>query len=376
MRAAAIVLVVYGHTAGQLPASGFDEPAFLARDGVGLFFVLSGFLVGGITYRRLEARDGPIWSTVLDLWQRRWLRTLPNYYLFLLINIGLVYTGIRPGILNMNVAGFFVLVQNLIVPVDLFFGESWSLALEEWFYLLLPLLVVMFTWRRSFKWGFLLATVVLLVAPIVSRYHAGATLASPHLFDAFVGMIVVHRLDAIAWGVLAMWLMHHSPPPTLRARQLLFALGIVGLVTLFHAQDWHNVWFSANIYFLVSAICMALLLPLLVYFRRTGRWGHGVAFISRISFALYLVHLPVYYPYFKAVKDHSVAAYLGYWVVCIVLATIVHHTWELPFMRSRDRLSLLLLRTSGAHRPKVDNASRITPGSHPEAEDHDLLSPR
>jgi peptidoglycan/LPS O-acetylase OafA/YrhL len=48
----------------------------------------------------------------------------------------MLYAGLSTGILNVNVLAYFVFLQNFWVPLDLFFWESWSLAVEEWFYLL------------------------------------------------------------------------------------------------------------------------------------------------------------------------------------------------------------------------------------------------
>jgi peptidoglycan/LPS O-acetylase OafA/YrhL len=72
------------------------------------------------------------------------LRTLPNNHLFLLLNIALVALGLAPGLLNANTAAYFVFLQNLWKQLGLFFWESWSLAVEEWFYLLFPPLVALF----------------------------------------------------------------------------------------------------------------------------------------------------------------------------------------------------------------------------------------
>ena len=58
--------------------------ADLGTYGVELFFVLSGFLIGGILIRELE-HGGPGLATVRRFWIRRWYRTLPNYFFYLLL---------------------------------------------------------------------------------------------------------------------------------------------------------------------------------------------------------------------------------------------------------------------------------------------------
>lgn len=85
LRAAAILFVVYMHGAYELasvlPKSLVQLPIM---DGVSMFFVLSGFLIGGIILRAFETSP-PRPRGVGRIWIRRWFRTLPNYFLILTI---------------------------------------------------------------------------------------------------------------------------------------------------------------------------------------------------------------------------------------------------------------------------------------------------
>ena len=92
-RALAILLVLLSHgrylVRSALPWA--DYLRFGGFMGVELFFALSGFLIGGILIR-LSRGSGTHWLRGFDA--RRWFRTLPNYYLFLLVNVLLVVFGI------------------------------------------------------------------------------------------------------------------------------------------------------------------------------------------------------------------------------------------------------------------------------------------
>ncbi|HMC97241.1 MAG TPA: acyltransferase, partial [Flavobacteriales bacterium] len=145
MRALAIVLVVLVHSDYMLWEHWPGFPWLPFVDGVDLFFVLSGYLVGGILLRYATSA-APSPRRLLDFCQRRWLRTLPNYYLFLVINIVLLSFGLTRGMLNHSALYYFAFLQNLYKPVDTFFWESWSLVIEEWFYLLFPILLFGLMW--------------------------------------------------------------------------------------------------------------------------------------------------------------------------------------------------------------------------------------
>ena len=81
IRSLAICLVLFAHFTTKAPACGVL--------GVELFFVLSGFLIGGILYQTLRNQDPIHFRDIWLFWKRRWMRTLPNYYLFLAVAIAM-----------------------------------------------------------------------------------------------------------------------------------------------------------------------------------------------------------------------------------------------------------------------------------------------
>jgi peptidoglycan/LPS O-acetylase OafA/YrhL len=89
-RAVAIILVVLGHGA-QFADEIFwflpSVPMLNGVDGVELFFVLSGFLIGSILIKKIEKEEKFGLKSIMHFWKRRWFRTLPNYYLILFLNV-------------------------------------------------------------------------------------------------------------------------------------------------------------------------------------------------------------------------------------------------------------------------------------------------
>ena len=133
VRSIAILLVVYTHAIAFIPKGIWRFYYLLPRpgiDGVSIFFVLSGFLIGTILLKIIDKSDFTH-RVLLNFWIRRWFRTLPNYFLILLIL--LIYQVTVIG----NMGGFnlkyLIFSQNLLHAHPEFFSEAWSLSVEEWF---------------------------------------------------------------------------------------------------------------------------------------------------------------------------------------------------------------------------------------------------
>lgn len=137
LRAAAIIGVVWHHS---------PRPDFLAMFGRGflgvdLFFILSGFLIATLLLREKE-RNGRI--SLRNFWARRFLRLMPAYYLLLFGMLG-AYLIFKPGDPNTTrlTDGFAIYafyLSNWFHPQANNLGITWSLATEEQFYLIWPLI--------------------------------------------------------------------------------------------------------------------------------------------------------------------------------------------------------------------------------------------
>lgn len=349
LRATAIVLVLFSHSSHLLiPASQFI-PWFPSIDGVDLFFVLSGFLVGGLLLKMNDEPGTPWRSRLLDFWQRRWLRTLPNYYFFLVLNIALVAAGLVPGLISSATGYYAVFMQNFHEPLDLFFWESWSLAVEEWFYLTFPLLLIALVTllRVPFMRAFLFCVAVYCIAPLIVRLITIDATLSPTLFDIHVRKLVITRLDAIGVGALTVWLSMVFPQRWSAWRWPAFAIGIVGLIAFsLHRPTVADLY--GAFYFSGEVLAIACLLPVLSSWKTSALLGRPVVFLSKIAYALYLVHLPVLHLFHRFVPQSEQPdpwITLFYWAACVLAATAVLYLIESPFMRMRDRLGRRIRRS-------------------------------
>lgn len=349
MRATAILLVVFWHSADVLrdAVPGIALPPHV--DGVDLFFVLSGFLIGGILLRYAGMSQVPWHLRLLDFWQRRWLRTLPNYYLFLALNIVLVLWGCCGGLINHNAWVYALFLQNVWKPVDLFFWESWSLVVEEWFYLLFPLLLfgIHAATGVAVKRSFLGLALLFIVAPMVMRFELAEDTPSLWHMEQGLRKLMITRLDAIGWGILAAWCHARFPTAWSVARWPLLIAGTMTILGCAIAYGHDLLVFSATHYFTLNALGMAMLLPALTAWTRTPLWGRAITFISVTSYALYLVHQPVrcFFNRWFALEQEAglLLPLVLYWSACVALSWLVWRFWERPFMALRAGVSRRLV---------------------------------
>jgi len=351
-RSLAIILVLLSHGRHFLTpvwewAAVFRIGGFL---GVELFFVLSGFLIGGIVARDFErAVAGRGWLG--RFFMRRWLRTLPNYYLFLGINAVLVVAEVVPGRLR-DLLPFLFFGQNLAWPGPAIFGEAWSLAVEEVFYMVFPLCLYWFGKSDQKRESvFVSVVVLLLVIPLLLR--ALIVLAAGPTWDEGVRKVVVFRLDALMVGVLASLLVRRAELITrysvcrlVAASSILLGASIVAFFSMEKSLN-HSVFARVWLFPLVSSGCVTLLLSGLMY----GRWFHwlkvGADRCARWSYALYLSHMVVFHliTHFCDVTTVSAWQAAANWGVFVgasfCVAALVERFFERPILRWRETIQIL-----------------------------------
>ena len=343
-RAIAILLVVMSHGSFLLDNTVLDGfPYFHTIDGVDLFFVLSGFLIGSILLNDISSGNSFGLSQVGHFWKRRWFRTLPAYYLVLLANYYVVKEGIIKEDIHQFSKSYFFFLQNFKTPSVGFFWESWSLAVEEWFYLLAPIILVLLLKRFTPKQSFLYATLLLLVLPLVFRWRAINPGIDDFWFDVTFRKVVIFRLDSIAFGLLAAWLFRYYPEKWKTARWTSAIIGILLMIFIVRYKVPAGAAYKQTLYFTLTPLSAALLLPLVQQLRSAnGFLARTITHISSISYSMYLINLAlvaeVIRDNFPPVSEFdSLVKYGGYWVLVIVGATFLYRYFEKPVMDLRDR---------------------------------------
>jgi peptidoglycan/LPS O-acetylase OafA/YrhL len=342
LRGLAILSVLIGHSGflEALPHAGMLE---YTRFGVDLFFVLSGFLITGIL---TDSRGSQHYFR--NFYARRALRIWPLYYLVLFVAFvvaPLFAPSMRPTAVSVWPA-FVFYVQNIVFayrstyPFGL--GATWSLAVEEQFYLTWPVLVFLLK-KRTLAIVSVLLAVMSLSLRLFFHVH-GAPVGFVHFFT-------LSRLDSIAFGSLAaLWL--RSPSCTLvrwrtHAYQFL-GFGMAGTIlarVLMHRNS------SIVGYTFLAFTFTGLLGISLASDPRSSLLGRSLSaawlrYIGRISYGIYLLHYPLFILWARFIgslgfyQTHKLAGNLAGFAGQIALATIAASiSWrffEEPILRLKE----------------------------------------
>ena len=314
--------------------------------GVDLFFVLSGFLVSGLLFHEY-ARRGAV--DVKRFLIRRGLKIYPAFWAFIAFTIVVRLVIHRDGALH-GLAGELLFLQNYLPRM---WNHTWSLAVEEHFYVFLALVVVLLV-RRAHRRG--TDQRAFASMPVVFALVALVTLAlrllTAHLvprWDQDVHMFPTHlRIDSLQFGVLLSWLWTTKGRLRLRgtaSRALVLLAGTALLAPPFAvsiATPWMSVWGVMLLWLGSGAVLISLMnarVPDNVVTRFAGRLGAH-------SYSIYLWHMVAERWMTREVLTLLPDAWAGSWpvyagvyfVLTFAVGTAMSRLVEVPVLRLRDRL--------------------------------------
>jgi peptidoglycan/LPS O-acetylase OafA/YrhL len=321
--------------------------------GVALFFVLSGFLISGLLYSEYQKRGA---ISFQRFFIRRGLKIYPAFYVMLLVTFGaqLVLKDIRPPGAYLREIFF---VQSYAYGI---WAHTWSLAVEEHFYILLPiflLLVIRFSPNRQDPFRVIPLTFVF-IATICLLFRTSMIYLMPAaVFRNQMVMNPTHdRMDALFFGVFLGYLHHFRPEifeQLFRPIRNRITIGVLTASLLscpfFFTRESHFL-LTFGLSFLYLGFGGLLLLSLHVrdvlparLAALAGQLGTACAFVGVYSYSIYLWHVPFgsYAPGLVRRALHIRMAgmetfaftILGGIALGILMARII----EFPIIRLRDR---------------------------------------
>lgn len=343
LRGVAILLVLISHSV-FLAALPHGEILKNGRFGVDLFFVLSGFLITGIL---LDSKGSEHYFR--NFYARRALRIWPLYYLLLFLTF-LVAPLFAPSLRSTAIRvwpAFVFYVQNIVFmsspAYPLALGVTWSLAVEEQFYMTWPALVFLFKKRT-------LAIILVVLAAVSLCLRLAGLLHDAPL--GFLHYFTLARLDAIALGsLMAIWL--RSPGCTLaawRARgyQFLILGGLgVALVPIVTHKNGSIVGYTFMAVGLTGVLGLSLASDTKASLLGRALNAKWLRFVGRISYGAYLLHPPVFilWSHFIAVRSstssHQIVlnlmAFAGQMLLTTIVAVLSWRFFERPILGLKER---------------------------------------
>lgn len=266
--------------------------------GVDLFFVMSGFLIGGIV---LDRRDAPNFLSVFYI--RRALRILPLYYLLLILGAVGAFFGVKLGAAKYFIAQFLFL-QNFALAFTQktsnlgpeWLSPTWSLAVEEHFYLGLPLLIAVVRPTRLRAVIIGLAAGSALMRAVVFLFRPEHTwvitfLWTPCRIEELLDGVLVASLFRAGGGTLS----HGGGGRWLPSASLLFGAVLVAASMLDRRADSYVLTNTIGV--TSAGVCFSLLL--VVVMRPSGGWPRSAMSLPLLrwlgirAYGIYLLHLPV-----------------------------------------------------------------------------------
>lgn len=344
LRALAVVPVILFHAGVQGFSGGFV--------GVDIFFVISGYLITSIIIAELETGD----FTITGFYERRARRILPALFFVMLLCLPLAWWLLLPHELmafGRSIIAVIVFASNILFwqESDYFATDSelipllhtWSLAVEEQYYLIFPILLLV-CWKLGLRW------VTAIIATIAVISLGLAEWGWRHDASGNFYLLPSRAWELMAGAGCALYLGHQPKPSGTSGQVLsLFGLGLLAVSI---------IWLDDTIPFpSLYAIFPVLGTSLIILFAHQGTWAAKLLSlpvfvgIGLISYSAYLWHQPMFaFARLYYADEPHLLIMLGLAVLAFVLAFISWRFVERPFRQRQNytRQQIFIMALAGS----------------------------
>ena len=364
VRAFSVVLVMQMHFLQHFSQFlGINYFMLPLPDPVDMFFVCSGFLIGYQHLKEVHKMDAITPKYTARFLVMRWVRTLPSYYIMLTFLVLLFALFSRH--LDIPFRNYFF-VQSLYENRSKFYRETWTIAIEEWFYFTFPVLFYIITsfLKINKKKSFLLILLIYIIVCNVLKVYYYYHVFPDHPFEQWTRFreIVVLRIDTIAIGLLAAYICYFYNDFWERNKYRFLPFGLIIYVgSIFFYWSWTNkyidtefaTFYHYTLFYFVSPISIMLCLPYLKTIKFKNNFtNHFILYTSLISYSIFLLHgtflLLLFVVIYAGIIKHVAAPHMIIAVTFIVYALWMFTTFflsnlffnkiELPIMNMRRKI--------------------------------------
>lgn len=322
---------------------------FIGPVAVTFFFVLSGFL---ITYLLLGEKEKYSSISIKQFYLRRVLRIWPLYYLIVIVGIFVLphlsnfnenyesFQTYSPAILLM----YFTFFSNLGLVIGgkaiLFIGHTWSIGVEEQFYLFWPLLI-----------KFIKKPLRAILGVIIIEYFFKflfAFLQSKHpgvFFENAIEFLKVTRFECMAIGGIGAYLVYFHKAKlsgwffSFPIRAAIFTLTLVLLYNGVTIQGIHNLLYSTLFCYLILYISVLNKIKLPSFFSYLGTISYGIYMYHPLIIPAVFILLKKQLPQFENSITLNLCAYSLIIFLTIAISALSYRFFEFPFINLKKRFS-------------------------------------
>jgi len=353
LRAFAIIIVLLFHY--MVVVSNENTFGYITRIGwmgVDLFFVLSGYLIGNQVFSAVKKQQN---FSLKQFYIRRFLRTLPNYYVVFLLYF--IFPDTLNGVTTAPIWKFLTFTQNLEFRPMVTFSHSWSLCIEEQFYITFPFIILLIAKSRkviSLAWLMILTGLIAgLATRIYIWFNYGESAISSSDYFGHIYYSSFTRFDELLPGIAIALLKNFHPAlfnRWLKHANWVFILGVITTATFFYAYPHSHSTEAHGYNFFLSTFgysLLALSFALLTFaaLSPTSLLNKvkipGATSIALWSYAIYLIHKPIFKLLMKPLAEQNidVKSALGVFIIMgisLLAGWLLYRFIETPFMILRN----------------------------------------
>lgn len=333
LRSIAVIPVILFHGGVSFFSGGYV--------GVDVFFVISGYLITSIVLQEIDAGS----FNIIDFYARRARRILPALFFITLVSLPFAWIWMLPDQFKdytQSVAALTVFASNFLFWIESgYFAtaselkpmlHTWSLAVEEQYYVVFPLILVA-VWKRS------VGTTIVILGIILFLSLAATEWGWRNAPSANFYLLPFRAWELMVGSLCAIWLLRRGGPSTLKSHaQLGSALGLGMIVYATFAFDGQTPF--PSLYALVPVLGSALIIccatPETIVGRGLG--SKGPVAIGLISYSAYLWHQPLFA--LARIERGMEPPHWVMWILCAASLMLASLTWKFvegPFRRPRSR---------------------------------------
>jgi peptidoglycan/LPS O-acetylase OafA/YrhL len=251
---------------------------------------------------------------------------------------------------------YFVFLQNGFSKMSTFFPESWSLSVEEWAYLILPISLFALSFlykpknkRRFFLWIIFFLIVLSVGFKIIYQLNTQTTTLDE--WNVSLKSVAIYRLDAIFIGVLCSWISVNCKENWAKFKFPSSVIGIVIMMFMYFGMGYLRILpetypFVWNVVYLpLASLSIAFFLPFLSQFDMANTLiKRPIVFISKISYSIYLLHYSIIMQLLLLFVDREKTSLIQlhiitaiYLTITIVISYFLYRFYEKPIMDLREK---------------------------------------